>query len=155
VLVSNTVYDHVRDRLPFVYEDLGEQPVKNIARPVRVYRIRITESEPTKAALTARDKPPFAALPFKNKNDDEELVSGTAQTLRSPRSQSSSSVEAAFCSSWEEHPLVNEPDKVIVCAGQRPDREGWSPSGARMRSAVSKSGGNASLAEASGRYGAV
>ena len=34
----------------------------------------------------------------------------------------------------------------IVCAGQRPDQEGWSPSGARMRSAISKSGGNASLA---------
>jgi hypothetical protein len=46
-------------------------------------------------------------------------------------------------------------DPAIVCAGQRPDREGSSPSGARMRSAVSKSGGNASLAEASGRYGAV
>ena len=46
-------------------------------------------------------------------------------------------------------------DSVIVCAGQRPDREGSSPSSARMRSAVSKSGGNASLAEASGRYGAV
>ena len=46
-------------------------------------------------------------------------------------------------------------DSLVVCAGQRPDREGSSPSGARMRSAVSKSGGNASLAEASGRYGAV
>jgi FixJ family two-component response regulator len=114
VLVSNTVYDHVRDRLPFVFEDLGEQQVKNIARPVRVYRIRISESAPTKAALRAHDKPPFAVLPFKNKNDDEELVSGTAQTLRSPRFRSSSSVEAAFCSSWEEHPLVYEPGTVIV-----------------------------------------
>jgi adenylate cyclase len=36
VLVSNTVHDHVRDRLPFVFEDLGEHQVKNIARPVRV-----------------------------------------------------------------------------------------------------------------------
>jgi adenylate cyclase len=34
VFVSNTVHDHVRDRLPFVFEDLGEQQVKNIARPV-------------------------------------------------------------------------------------------------------------------------
>ena len=33
------------------------------------------------------------------------------------------------------------------CAGQRPDREGSSPSGARMRGAVSKGGGNASLAD--------
>ena len=40
VFVSNTVYDHVRDRLPFVFEDLGEKQVKNIARPVRVYRVR-------------------------------------------------------------------------------------------------------------------
>jgi adenylate cyclase len=40
VLVSSTVHDHVRDRLPFVFEDLGEQRVKNIARPVRVYRVR-------------------------------------------------------------------------------------------------------------------
>src|SRR5207237_3560974 len=40
VFVSNTVHDHVRDRLPFVFEDLGEQSVKNIARPVRLYRVR-------------------------------------------------------------------------------------------------------------------
>jgi hypothetical protein len=46
-------------------------------------------------------------------------------------------------------------DPSIVCAGQRPDREGSSPSGARMRGAVSKSGGNASLAEVRGRYGDV
>ena len=36
VFFSNTVHDHVRDRLPFVFDDLGEQQVKNIARPVRV-----------------------------------------------------------------------------------------------------------------------
>src|SRR5437870_2171272 len=40
VFISNTVHDHVRDRLPFAFEDLGEQQVKNIARPVRVYRVR-------------------------------------------------------------------------------------------------------------------
>src|SRR2546425_12667873 len=41
----------------------------------------------------------------------------------------------------------------IVCAEQRVDREGSSPSGARMRSAVSKSGGNSPLAGQRGRYG--
>src|SRR5260221_3529273 len=46
VFVSNTVHDHVRDRLPFVFEDLGEQQVKNIARPVRVYRVRATLTHP-------------------------------------------------------------------------------------------------------------
>src|SRR5215813_6776467 len=40
VFVSNTIHDQVRDRLPFVFEDLGEQQVKNITRPVRVYRVR-------------------------------------------------------------------------------------------------------------------
>jgi adenylate cyclase len=40
ILISNTVHDHVRDRPPFAFEDLGEQQVKNIARPVRVYRVR-------------------------------------------------------------------------------------------------------------------
>src|SRR5947209_10153382 len=40
--------------------------------------------------------------------------------------------------------------EAVVCAEQRADREGSSPSGARMRSAVSKSGGNASLAGKSG-----
>src|SRR6266480_3749531 len=46
VFVSNTVHDHVRDRLPFLFEDLGEQQVKNIVRPVRVYRVRATLTHP-------------------------------------------------------------------------------------------------------------
>src|SRR5215472_2670152 len=33
VLVSNTVYEHVRDRVPFAFENLGDQQVKNISRP--------------------------------------------------------------------------------------------------------------------------
>ena len=54
VFVSNTVHDHVRDRLPFVVEDLGEQQLKNIARPVRVYRGRDTAAKsPSAPALPA------------------------------------------------------------------------------------------------------
>src|SRR6059058_4629067 len=49
VFVSNTVHDHVRDRLPFVFDDLGEQQVKNIARPVRVYRVRVAAPKPSVA----------------------------------------------------------------------------------------------------------
>src|SRR4051812_25236297 len=85
VFVSNTVHDHVRDRLPFVFEDLGEQQVKNIARPVRVYRVgpegplpnrapqagegsargaRVGAGEPPVLALP--DKPSIAVLPFAN-----------------------------------------------------------------------------------------
>jgi adenylate cyclase len=78
VFVSHTVYDHVRDRLPFVFEDLGEQHVKNIARPVRVYRIRDdagtakTPSAPAPPVLPLPDKPSIAVLPFANMSGDPE-----------------------------------------------------------------------------------
>src|SRR6516165_2518922 len=61
VFVSSTVHDHVRDRLPFVFEDLGEQQVKNIARPVRVYRVRDTGA----AKSPSGPPPPVLALPDK------------------------------------------------------------------------------------------
>ena len=75
VFVSNTVHDHVRDRLPFAFEDLGEQQVKNIARPVRVYRVReVTDTPKTAAppALPLPDKPSIAVLPFANMSGDPE-----------------------------------------------------------------------------------
>jgi adenylate cyclase len=75
VFVSYTVYDHVRDRLPFAFEDLGEQQVKNIARPVRVYRLRDPDAakSPSAPALPLPDKPSIAAvLPFANMSGDPE-----------------------------------------------------------------------------------
>ena len=80
VFVSNTVYDQVRDRLPFVFEDLGEQQVKNIARPVRVYRVRDTRlaakapdrRQSAQPALPLPDKPSIAVLPFANMSGDPE-----------------------------------------------------------------------------------
>jgi adenylate cyclase len=78
VFVSNTVHDHVRDRLPFAFEDLGEQQVKNIARPVRVYRVRdhtvpVEQSLPVSAQpLPLPDKPSLAVLPFTNMSADPE-----------------------------------------------------------------------------------
>jgi adenylate cyclase len=74
VFVSYTVYDHVRDRLPFAFEDLGEQQVKNIARPVRVYRLRDPDAakSPSAPALPLPDKPSIALLPFANMSGDPE-----------------------------------------------------------------------------------
>src|SRR6202022_635348 len=40
ICISRVARDQVRDKLDFAFEDLGEQHVKNIARPVRVYRLR-------------------------------------------------------------------------------------------------------------------
>jgi TolB-like protein len=55
---------------------LGEQQVKNIARPVRVYRVRDTASKTTSAlvpsALPLPDKPSIAVLPFQNVSGDPE-----------------------------------------------------------------------------------
>jgi adenylate cyclase len=67
VFVSNTVYDHVRDRLPFVFEDLGEQQV-------RVYRVRDVGAAktPSAPALPLPDKPSVAVLPFTNMSAEPE-----------------------------------------------------------------------------------
>jgi TolB-like protein/class 3 adenylate cyclase len=73
VFVSNTVHDQVRDRLPFVFEDLGEQQVKNITRPVRVYRVRDAATKaPASPPLPLPDKPSIAVLPFANMSGDPE-----------------------------------------------------------------------------------
>jgi class 3 adenylate cyclase len=78
VFVTSTVYDHVRDRVPFVFEDLGEQQVKNIARPVRVYRVRDLAAAagrplaPTSSVLPLPDKPSIAVLPFANLSGDPD-----------------------------------------------------------------------------------
>jgi TolB-like protein len=78
VLVSNTVHDHVRDRLPLAFEDMGEQQVKNITRPVRVYRIplqakaKATTPEAAPPAPPLPDKPSIAVLPFTNMSGDPE-----------------------------------------------------------------------------------
>ena len=56
VLVSNTVYDQVRGKLPFTFEDLGERQVKNIEQPVRIYRLHIPGAS-SKGARTLVKRP--------------------------------------------------------------------------------------------------
>src|SRR5207245_10879799 len=83
VFVSNTVYDHVRDRLPFAFEDLGEQQVKNIARPVRVYRVLINQPASTKPPLPLPDKPSLVVLPLNMTGDAEQdyFVDGVVEEI--------------------------------------------------------------------------
>ena len=82
ICVSRVVRDQVRDRLPYPFEDRGEQSVKNIARPVRVYALRPerTADVPTASgSFTTSTSPPVAAprlsivvVPFTNLSDDRE-----------------------------------------------------------------------------------
>src|ERR1700731_4416568 len=68
ICVSRVVRDQVRDRLPYPFGDMGEQQVKNIARPVRVYRVRDagiaakSPSAPAPPPLAMPDRPSIAVL---------------------------------------------------------------------------------------------
>src|SRR5712691_3744711 len=71
ICVSGRVQEDVRDKLDIAFEDMGEQKLKNIARPVRVYRVRLNEAiSRAEPALTLPDKPSIAVLPFQNLSGD-------------------------------------------------------------------------------------
>jgi adenylate cyclase len=82
ICISRVVRDQVRDKLDFAFEDLGEQSVKNIARPVRVYALS-PQAVTDLPALTALPTTPISqypiaprrsivVLPFTNLSDDRE-----------------------------------------------------------------------------------
>ena len=54
VLVSNTVYDQVRGKLPFTFEDVGQRQVKNIEQPVRMYKLHIPGASSKAVATLVR-----------------------------------------------------------------------------------------------------
>ncbi len=51
VCIAGAVYEQIKNKLALKYEDLGEQRVKNIAEPVRMWRIRLEESESPKSEV--------------------------------------------------------------------------------------------------------
>jgi adenylate cyclase len=75
IAVSEAVQAAQRNRLPTAFEDLGEHTVKNIAHPVRAYRVRIDGAAGGAGAappLALPDKPSIAVLPFDNMSGDPE-----------------------------------------------------------------------------------
>ncbi len=76
ICISRTARDQVRDKLDVVLEDLGEIEVKNIPRPVRIFRVPVepaaTEIASENELLTLPDKPSIAVLPFDNMSGDPE-----------------------------------------------------------------------------------
>jgi TolB-like protein/class 3 adenylate cyclase len=75
ILVSGTAHDHIGTKVKVAFEDLGAQALKNIAQPVRVYRVGPSYAAPAVAAapaLALPDKPSIAVLPFQNMGGDLE-----------------------------------------------------------------------------------
>src|SRR5262245_25215211 len=79
IMVSNIVHDQVRDKLSFSFENMGEQSVKNIARPVGIHRVQIGEHAPQRKSPVSflgqsesTGRPSIAVLPFANMSGDPE-----------------------------------------------------------------------------------
>ena len=82
IYISRAVRDRIGERLPYSFEDIGEQSVKNIAHPVHVFRVRLegeTKPRPTgtldtvpRPPLCLPDKASIAVLPFQNMSGDPE-----------------------------------------------------------------------------------
>jgi adenylate cyclase len=69
ICISGTVFDQVKGKLDLPFDDLGPQEVKNIAEPVRVYRIPVGSTD---MELLHPGKPSVAVLPFDNLSNDPE-----------------------------------------------------------------------------------
>jgi TolB-like protein len=75
ICVSARVQEDAAGKLDLVFEDMGEQQLKNIARPIRAYRV-VTAARPatpqTSSGPPLPDKPSIAVLPFANMSGDPE-----------------------------------------------------------------------------------
>ena len=83
ICISAAAHEQVRDKLDFSFEDMGEQQVKNIARPVHAFAVGVgprasgphaggTPAVQPPAGLPLPDKPSLAVLPFQNMSGDVE-----------------------------------------------------------------------------------
>jgi len=73
ICISAAARDQVGNKLLLVFDDLGEQQVKNIAQPIRVYRVQaVKPATGPVVALPLPDKPSIAVLPFQNIGGDPE-----------------------------------------------------------------------------------
>ena len=72
IAVSQSVRDSVGNRLDLAFEDRGEQSLKNIEKPVRVYHVLLEEPDITETAARKDGRPSIAVLPFNNMSGDPE-----------------------------------------------------------------------------------
>src|SRR5271170_3919500 len=83
ICISGTVHDHIGDRLPYAFDDMGEQRVKNIARPVRAYAMSPTAiaATPLVSAQALRRRP----SPSRRVGRNERTRPRSAETKSAPR----------------------------------------------------------------------
>jgi TolB-like protein/class 3 adenylate cyclase len=100
ICLSNAAYEQVRDRVKEEFVDLGERQLKNIARPVRIYAVKIgVDSTPPESHLSVSERsgPPrlsIVVLPFTNLGGDleqEYFVDGVTESLTTDLSRISGS----------------------------------------------------------------
>ncbi|MSP50059.1 MAG: tetratricopeptide repeat protein [Alphaproteobacteria bacterium] len=72
ICLSGGAWDQARGKVSATADDLGEKKLKNIERPVRVYRILPDAAPVERPALALPDKPSIAVLPFQNMSGDPE-----------------------------------------------------------------------------------
>jgi TolB-like protein/Tfp pilus assembly protein PilF len=77
ICLSGDAYRQAKGKVKVDFEDLGERDLKNVAEPVRIYRIAgdgsgLAGAAPAKAPLALPDKPSIAVLPFANMSGDKE-----------------------------------------------------------------------------------
>jgi adenylate cyclase len=72
ICISEDAHRQVQDKAGVEFANMGEQYLKNIARPVRAYGVRFGESAPSRPVLALPDKPSIAVLPFQNISGDPE-----------------------------------------------------------------------------------
>jgi TolB-like protein/class 3 adenylate cyclase len=76
ICLSDSAYQQVRDKLAIDFDDMGEQQLKNVARPLRAFRITppgiVQPTASAKPDLALPDKPSLAVLPFQNMSGDPE-----------------------------------------------------------------------------------
>jgi adenylate cyclase len=115
ICLSNAAYEQVRDKVKERFADLGEQVLKNIARPVRVYSLASSEIEPPTTPLAETPEPPgdhpsIAVLPFACFSEEREfkfLTEAMTEDLtrcRNPRSDPDR-CSRSMPSSGHAHPL--------------------------------------------------
>jgi TolB-like protein len=83
ICISNAVFEQIRGRVPVGLDDLGEKAVKNIDRPIRVFRVRGGPAA-AEAPPPLPDKPSIAVLPFSNMSGDlaqEHFADGIAEDI--------------------------------------------------------------------------